>query len=226
MDSRSPVKSSTIAYLRSKTKKPGLPKSARDSLTTGLVASLASKSGKVEIRAEDEIIGGTREIVQRAYLRVAGESYSAGWVLDDEVDACMHCSAKFSLFKGKHHCRNCGDIICNDCSKHRIVLSNIKSSKGQRVCNVCAVKLKAHMSNAAKNVVGAKQRQVSRDMNVDDSMHWRNTISANDVDDDHMIYEDRRGISYKVRKVLSPCTYIKACYNIYVMFLCNFLSHH
>jgi len=200
-DNRSPVKSSTLNYLRAKTKKPGVPKSARDSLSTGLVASLSSKNGKIEIRAEDEIVAGYREIVQRAYLRVPGENYTAGWVLDDEVDSCMQCAVNFSLFRGKHHCRNCGDIICNDCSRTRIVLSNIKSSKAQRVCNVCTVKIKAQMNNAAKNATVSKSRQLSEDKQTggysddDGSMQYRNTIGSIGYEEDHVMFKGQQRVS-------------------------------
>ena len=204
-DNRSPVKSSTLNYLRAKTKKPGVPKSARDSLSTGLVASLSSKSGKIEIRAEDEIVAGYREIVQRAYLRVPGENYTAGWVLDDEVSSCMQCAKDFSLFRGKHHCRHCGDIICDNCSKTRIVLSNIKSSKAQRVCNVCTVKLKAQMNTAAKNASMNKARQLSDDRQrngySDDeaAMQYRNTIGSIGYEEDHVMFKGQQRVSLIVK---------------------------
>lgn len=38
------------------------------------------------------------------------------WVEDQKVDACMLCSAPFTLTYRKHHCRRCGKVICGKCS--------------------------------------------------------------------------------------------------------------
>ena len=40
----------------------------------------------------------------------------------------------FPLYR-KHHCRNCGQIFCADCSSKRITMSNFKNP--QRVCDGC-----------------------------------------------------------------------------------------
>ena len=42
------------------------------------------------------------------------------WKDDSEVVACTSCSQAFSLTNRKHHCRNCGDIFCKDCSSKQV----------------------------------------------------------------------------------------------------------
>jgi len=59
------------------------------------------------------------------------------WIPDKETGVCMRCRhAKFTLVNRRHHCRNCGYVICGDCSKHRFRLPS-QSVELLRVCNVC-----------------------------------------------------------------------------------------
>lgn len=49
----------------------------------------------------------------------------------------MRCkSAKFTVVNRRHHCRNCGYVICGDCSKNRFLLLS-QSDDPLRVCNTC-----------------------------------------------------------------------------------------
>jgi hypothetical protein len=38
-----------------------------------------------------------------------------GWILDESCSYCLECFTKFGLMKWKHHCRSCGDLICQSC---------------------------------------------------------------------------------------------------------------
>ncbi len=54
------------------------------------------------------------------------------WVNDEDRFSCHICNKRFSVFKRKHHCRACGEVICNTCSLyHRI------RSRSMRVCVSC-----------------------------------------------------------------------------------------
>ena len=50
---------------------------------------------------------------------------------------CQLCSADFSLIRRKHHCRNCGKILCADCSPYEILLKHLGYNSKQRVCRDC-----------------------------------------------------------------------------------------
>ena len=45
----------------------------------------------------------------------------------------------FSITNRKHHCRNCGQIFCADCSVKQATMPNYK--KPQRVCEPCFAEL-------------------------------------------------------------------------------------
>ncbi|EGZ18286.1 hypothetical protein PHYSODRAFT_501202, partial [Phytophthora sojae] len=49
------------------------------------------------------------------------------WVNDEERFNCFICSKDFTVFRRKHHCRVCFEIICHNCSLTR---------KKMRVCVV------------------------------------------------------------------------------------------
>lgn len=56
----------------------------------------------------------------------------ASWVNDEDRFSCHICNKRFNVFKRKHHCRACGEVICNSCSLyHRI------QSRSLRVCVSC-----------------------------------------------------------------------------------------
>lgn len=44
------------------------------------------------------------------------------WVNDDSVDKCYGCQTYFTYFSRKHHCRVCGRIFCQSCSKYSTTL--------------------------------------------------------------------------------------------------------
>ncbi|GLE02369.1 hypothetical protein PINS_up011207 [Pythium insidiosum] len=54
------------------------------------------------------------------------------WVNDEDRFSCHICNKRFNMFKRKHHCRACGEVICNSCSLyHRI------QNRSMRVCVSC-----------------------------------------------------------------------------------------
>ncbi|KAK2160757.1 hypothetical protein LSH36_127g09000 [Paralvinella palmiformis] len=59
----------------------------------------------------------------------------AQWADDREVTHCKQCEKAFSVSRRKHHCRNCGDIYCNECSDQKMPLPS--SARPVRVCDSC-----------------------------------------------------------------------------------------
>ncbi|OQS00606.1 hypothetical protein ACHHYP_03278 [Achlya hypogyna] len=49
---------------------------------------------------------------------------------------CMLCANSFTIYRIRHHCKNCGTLVCGGCSKARMVLSN-DLRRAVRVCDHC-----------------------------------------------------------------------------------------
>lgn len=59
------------------------------------------------------------------------------WVPDEDCEQCTACSAPFSVVRRRHHCRNCGRIFCNKCSRNSICIPELGYDRRVRVCNLC-----------------------------------------------------------------------------------------
>lgn len=71
-----------------------------------------------------------------------GSTFAATWIPDGSAMKCMRCFKKFTLTKRRHHCRKCGFLVCNRCSKDKVPLNNIDVQKCVRACNKCYAKSK------------------------------------------------------------------------------------
>ncbi|KAM3186101.1 hypothetical protein ACTXT7_005016, partial [Hymenolepis weldensis] len=57
-------------------------------------------------------------------------------------EECFRCKTAFSTFRRKHHCRNCGNVFCGDCTTGRTGLPKYGIEKEVRVCDACLLELK------------------------------------------------------------------------------------
>ncbi|OQR98596.1 hypothetical protein ACHHYP_08384 [Achlya hypogyna] len=61
-------------------------------------------------------------------------SPDVAWMANDESALCVICTAPFHTWtKRRHHCRLCGRLVCNDCSKHRAYVGG----ESKRTCRLC-----------------------------------------------------------------------------------------
>lgn len=64
------------------------------------------------------------------------------WKADSSTSICKCCHKSFHFFRRRHHCRQCGEVVCWSCSKNRMstFIPGCESVGSVRVCQMCAVK--------------------------------------------------------------------------------------
>ena len=91
----------------------------------------------------------------------SGRSARAALDADEHVTDCMLRCGTNSVFTRKHHCRNCGIVVCAGCSKHTQYVEAYKSV--QRVCRRCyrAAVTQRITANQCSNIGSSTLRQCS-----------------------------------------------------------------
>lgn len=59
--------------------------------------------------------------------------YSPIWIPDELEPACSICQSKFTMIKRRHHCRQCGRVVCKDCWSVKAPSADIPS----KLCKDC-----------------------------------------------------------------------------------------
>eukprot|EP00760_Papus_ankaliazontas_P035927 PhM_4_TR808/c0_g1_i1/m.8612 len=57
------------------------------------------------------------------------------WVCDEDALDCALCCAPFTFYRRRHHCRQCGNVVCAECSPLLRTIAGYDVP--QRVCNRC-----------------------------------------------------------------------------------------
>lgn len=65
----------------------------------------------------------------------------AYWVPDQDILSCHNCCREFTAKLSKHHCRACGQGVCDDCSPERRAVPSRGWDHPVRVCASCNQKL-------------------------------------------------------------------------------------
>jgi SH3 domain-containing YSC84-like protein 1 len=72
------------------------------------------------------------------------------WQPDEEVTTCNRCPRAFDFYYRKHHCRHCGLIFCDGCTRSKALLPvAFKKTDPQRVCGNCMDLLEPHQKDLA-----------------------------------------------------------------------------
>lgn len=82
------------------------------------------------------------------------ETEPAKWLPDSAAASCMLCGVRFHpIMCSRHHCRFCGGVFCNGCSKGRSLMPpKFMTPEPQRVCDVCGVRLESIQSQLMNQI--------------------------------------------------------------------------
>lgn len=80
-----------------------------------------------------ELFGKQLEITKAALQ----SKYTVPWVLNCQSKDCMRCDKMFGMLRWRHHCRQCGFLVCHGCSPSLTLISELNENKGSRTCKTC-----------------------------------------------------------------------------------------
>lgn len=93
-----------------------------------------------KLTTEETVLDRKSLTAYRVYVTSTGggDYCKVGWVLMDNIPACMICQTAFGLLTaGKHHCLACGDVICAKCSPNKAIIEELRSEEMHRICSTC-----------------------------------------------------------------------------------------
>lgn len=121
----------------------------------------------VEQYEEEVNIHNEKKVLQKVALhdKENANNYAVGWVIDSAMKICMVCFAPFSFFSRRHHCRVCGNLVCDKCSTLRIKIAALSEPNGSRYCQSCS----KHNAKPQKKSVVADENADPKKLQVTES---------------------------------------------------------
>ena len=90
--------------------------------------------------------------------------YNVEWECDGNDVRCACCSVRFTFFRRRHHCRLCGNLVCDACSQSR--LPTQFSGTLERACDECVSQKTQDMNetdDAKKSGQATRERKNTTD---------------------------------------------------------------
>ncbi|KAJ2377225.1 hypothetical protein IW150_001503, partial [Coemansia sp. RSA 2607] len=109
-------------------------------------AIAAQRSARSTLQMDGSLqrrLARARRTTMQHFPRVAADFDAPVWAPDGSAAQCFICFRAFSLFVRRHHCRACGRIVCNACSRKSIVFVARQSAEARegRGCDQCVARL-------------------------------------------------------------------------------------
>lgn len=114
-----------------------------------------------EIRLEDQIffpaqVDGDQLVYKNPDFQLVRRS----WQPDESAQTCCICKTRFGGLKRRHHCRQCGRVVCNKCCSEKMMLPHYGFAEPERVCDPCKpvadVIIKARSETPAQQYAAAQ----------------------------------------------------------------------
>lgn len=124
-----PEGASVEAFSAPRPKRESLPSfSTTGSLAAYLTGSSANSASSANANQLSSRNGGLKVL----------EDYNAPvWVPDSRADKCACCSESFGLWRRKHHCRLCGQVVCWSCSQKTFLIASYEEGEQDRPARAC-----------------------------------------------------------------------------------------
>lgn len=75
------------------------------------------------------------------------------YTLKTEIQECAQCGRSFGFFARRHHCRECGVVVCDACSRNKVRIPRLDPYMLFKTCNACAAILKNQRRYGAASVI-------------------------------------------------------------------------
>lgn len=120
---------SVEAFSEARSRRESLPSfSTTGSLAAYLTGSNSTSTSLANINLSSSRDGGLKVL----------EDYNAPvWVPDSRADKCACCSENFGLWRRKHHCRLCGQVVCWSCSQRNFLIASYEEGEQDRPARAC-----------------------------------------------------------------------------------------
>jgi len=115
------------------------------------------------------------------------------WIPDSFSKSCMVCAvSKFNQFTNRrHHCRSCGFLVCDNCSRGKLLLAHIDPKGLSRVCDKCMARHAEREAERRLSSPRKKMREEDRDVAASKTENDRGDRENVDGGGSHAMYEDR-----------------------------------
>ncbi|KAI8334408.1 hypothetical protein BC941DRAFT_356823 [Chlamydoabsidia padenii] len=134
--------------------------------TTTATTSLSISTGQHQVPGDDQPLARVTTTGSDEQTLSEPPRPRHVWESDRQASECRRCNRRFSFLVRRHHCRRCGQIVCDRCSSHRVRLPveelvedplistshyPIIALTPQRVCESCVrIPIKATDSGGAR----------------------------------------------------------------------------
>ena len=112
---------------------PATPTSENGAETADVPSTTPRRMGEVVAIAASAVAGAME--YPKAMLKDAARP--AYWVADKDITQCSVCSQDFNEKLLLHHCRACGNGVCDGCSQKRRTVPDRGWDMDVRVCDKC-----------------------------------------------------------------------------------------
>lgn len=102
-------------------------------------AKKAAARGGGRAAKSDARSGGGAAVAEAAgtWEEEMGAMYGVTWQPNKDSEECSLCAERFTMWRRRHHCRSCGRLCCDRCSRARLVPPR-GASNPKRACDQCA----------------------------------------------------------------------------------------